>query len=236
MISNNIQESIRKYSLENPDKEVCGLILVSGNNTFIYKCKNIAQNSKKHFELNPFDYLRALDDGRNKIVGFFHSQKSTLPSPIDIINYQNHKLPSYIYSFQSDEVFEVTDKHLKYNKYLGRTFEIGVNDCFSLVINYYKDEFNINIFNYPRQDGWYEKNPNIIKDNYKKEGFRLLLNNEPLIEGDILEFFNTHFSIYLDGDLLLHHPRGRYSTIEKFDMPWKNKVTNIYRLCKNQVY
>jgi proteasome lid subunit RPN8/RPN11 len=228
MLSPELKSQIKEYALQNPNVELCGLVVSSGDSTFIYKCKNISQNSGKHFELSPFDYLRAYDEGRNKIVGFFHSQKSVKPSTLDIVNYRNHKIPSYIYSHESDEVFEVTDKHLKYNKYLGREFEIGKNDCFSLVREFYKNEKNISIFDYPRKDNWYKDSPEIIKSNYKKEGF-IIIDLNDIINGDIVEFFNFHFAIYLDGDFLLHHERNRHSNIEYFSDIWKKRITNVYR-------
>ncbi len=228
MINNHLKTEIKKHALEQPDKEVCGLILVSGDQTFIYKCKNVATNPSRYFELSSLDYIRAWQEGKNHIVGFYHSQKSPIPSMVDVINFNNHKIPSYIYSFDIDEVFEVSGSYLQYKKYLGRPFEIGVTDCFSLVRDFYKEERGIEIFNYPRHDGWYEENPDIIMDNYKKEGF-INVKLENVMHGDVVEFHRYHFGIYLSGDFLLHHPRSKYSVIEIFGDHLKKRATNIYR-------
>lgn len=231
MLNIELRNQIKKCALENPNEEICALILTSGDSTFIYKCKNISSNREKFFEISSLDYLRAWNEGKNQIVGMVHSQRSTRPSIADIVNYRNHKLPSYIYSFESDDIIEITDKHLKFNKYLGRDFEINKNDCFSLIREYYKDEKDISIFNYPRKDNWYKENPNIINDNYKKEGFiKIELNN--IIESDIVELNNFHFGIYLEGDLLLSHERGKFSNIERLTNLLKKRITNIYRYGK----
>lgn len=228
MLNVQLRNQIREYALSNKEIETCGLVLMSGNSTFIYPCRNISSNKEKFFELSPLNYLRAWDGGKNKIIGMFHSQQSTKPSHLDIINYQNHKIPSYIYSFESDEVIEVTDQHLKYNKYLGRPFEIGKQDCFSLVIDFYQNEKNINISNYPRKDNWYKENPNIIQDNYKREGF-IKVKLEELLPEDIIEINNYHFGIYLEGDLLLSHERNKFSNIERLTPLLKKRISNIYR-------
>jgi len=228
MLNIELKNQIKQYALENPNIEACGLILESGNSTFVCKCKNISQNSGKHFELNPLDYLRLWDEGRNKIIGYWHTQKSTKPSSLDVINYKNHKLPSYIYSRESDEIIEVTDKHLKYNKYLGREFEINKSDCFGLVRDYYKNEKGIFITDYHREDGWFKSFPDLIKNVYEREGF-VKIKIEEIVEGDLVEFSYGHFGIYLEGDLILHHERSKYSNIERFTEVWKKRVSNIYR-------
>jgi hypothetical protein len=228
MLSMELRNQIKNYALENKGVEICGLLLVSGNSTFIYKCKNISSDKTKFFELSPLDYLRGWQEGKNEIVGMFHSQMSVKPSHLDIINYQNHRIPSYIYSFDADDIIEVTDKHLKYNKYLGYPFEIGKRDCFSLVVDFYQDEKKITIFDYPRKDNWYKENPDIIKDNYQKEGF-ISIELTEIKEGDILEINNYHFGIYLEKDLFLSHERGKFSNIQKLTDMLKKRITNAYK-------
>ena len=59
MLSSELKNQIKSHALENPNIEACGLILNSGDQTFIYKCKNISSNQSKHFELSATDYVRA---------------------------------------------------------------------------------------------------------------------------------------------------------------------------------
>jgi proteasome lid subunit RPN8/RPN11 len=228
MLNVELRNQIRKHAFENKGQECCGLILKSGESIFTYKCKNISSNKMNHFELSPLDYLRAWDDGKNKIIGFYHSQINSKPSILDTIIYNNHKLPSFIYSFEVDDIIEVTNKHSKYNKYLGKEFEIGKQDCFSLIREFYLNEYEINITDLLRDDKWLEKNPNIAENIHKKEGFTKI-NFKDIIEGNIVEFNYGHFGIYLDGDLLLHHFRNKYSNIERLDEIWKKRITSCYK-------
>lgn len=226
MLNNQLRQDIKKYAEQLYPNECCGLLVdISGSLNFC-PCKNISSNPTKHFELSCLDYVRWANSG--VIVGMVHSQNAVLPSTLDIINYKSHKLPSYIYSFKSNEIFKVTDKHSKYNKYLGREFKMGANDCFTLVRDFYLQERNISIFNYLRNDHTHKEFPNIIEDNYKKENFiKIEFNN--IIEGDLIEFSFFHFGIYLEGDLLLHHHRNKYSNIELLNDIWKKRISNIYR-------
>lgn len=224
MLNDIIEKNIRKLALKTPNEEICGCLVESGTSTGIIPCRNISSNRSNHFEISPFDYLRISEN--NKIVGIYHSQFSENPSSLDVINSLGHNLKSYFYSISGDRLIEITDKHLKYGKYLNRNFEINKNDCFSLIRDFYKNEFKIYINNYERNDKWYLENPDIIKNNYMNEGFVTV---EDYKEGDILVFKNAHFGIYLEGDLLLHHARNKKSTIEQLTDAWKKMISNIYR-------
>jgi len=228
MLNTELKNQIKKYALEDTSKEFCGLLLSSGDSKFIYKCKNISSNPDVHFEMSQLDYLKAWDCGRNKILAIVHSQVDPKPSTLDILNSRNHKIPSFMYSIAADEVMEITNQHLKYNEYLGREFKIGDFDCFTLLIDFYKKEYGVVIENFIRDDKWLEQNPNIAEELYGKEGF-IKIDFKDIIEGNIIEFKFNHFGIYLNGDLLLHHPRMRYSTIERLDNPWKNRIKNCYK-------
>lgn len=228
MLNTKLQDQIKEYSLLSPEEEKCGLILESGNNVFIYPCQNISSNKEHHFELNPMDYLRAWNNGKNQVIGIFHSQKGS-PSSLDYYNASGHGIYSIVYSINEDKFYEIRGEYLKWKKYLGKYFEIGKQDCFTLVQNFYKNEYNINIGDYARGDGWFKKNPNIIQENASKEKFIDIGANNKLNEGDILVFNYGHFGIYIDIELLLHHPRNKNSIIEQLTTIYKQNITNVYR-------
>lgn len=203
--------------------EACGLILQSGNKVFIYPCKNISLKPEKYFELSPLDYIRAYNNGNNKIIGIFHSQESITPSMYDYVIASGHNLYSVVYSWKNNTFFEINDEVSKYIKYVGREFQIGKNDCFSLVRDFYKQEYNIIIKDYFRDDKWFERDPNIIRDNYKMEGFIEIDQNE-LKTGNVIIFSYGHFGIYIEHDKFLHHPRNKVSTIDKLTDIWIRKI------------
>lgn len=228
MLTNSLKQKIKEHALKNINEEQCGLLLQSGDSLSIFPCKNISSNKTNHFEISPFCYLRAYDEGHNKIMGVYHSQRSESPSSLDIINKIGHNIYSIIYSVDEDTFIEVTENHLKYGKYLGLPFEINKNDCLSIVKNFYKNEFGIILGEYFRNDNWYKDNPNIIKESYKKEDF-IQVEKEDLRLGDLLVFSFAHLGIYLEKDLVLHHNRGKLSNIEKLEDPLLNRLSLCLR-------
>lgn len=227
MLTDKLKQEIKEHALKLPNQEVCGLICSSGDSLFSYPCKNISSNKEKHFELSPLDYIRISEN--NKVVAIYHSQSSICPSELDVINSLGHNIKSFIYSRDNDDFVEVKEEHLKYGQYLNIPFEMGKNDCLSLVVNFYDKEYGIKIGNYSRDSKWFDKNPNIIKENYEKEGFIEFTDLEKIKDGDILLCRDRHFGIYLNNDLFLHHRKDCLSNIEQFNEKWKKLADKYYR-------
>jgi len=226
MLSDIIKQKIKEYALKDKPNECCGLIVSKGNVKFLFPCKNIASNKENYFEMCPHDYLKASRE--NKIIGMYHRQCNAGASLYDYIISYGHNIYSIVYSWKTDSFFEINSYLYKYIKYIGKEFEIGKQDCFSLIREFYKNEYNININNYNRKDGWEKDNPNIIQENYLKEGFTEtdLLN---IKEGNIIEFGNYHFGIYINNNLLLHHRRNKLSNVEPLNDEYKRKITHCYK-------
>ncbi len=226
LLSNILKEQIKSHALKEKPNEVCGLITISGDCIGSYPCRNISYDKLNHFEINPYDYLRISEN--NKIIGVYHSQSSNSPSELDVINKIGHNIYSLIYSIDHDEFIEVTEEHLTYGKYLNKEFLINKQDCFALIQQFYKNEYNILIGNYERDDNWFKKNPYIIKENFGREGF-IEVDKEDMILGDIVVFKSGHFGIYLKKEQFLHHERNKLSTIEQLTDSWKSLISNVYR-------
>lgn len=230
---NNFQKSqIKEWALENTSEELCGLIYISGEQIHITKTKNIASNKENYFEIDPLQYLRISNNKKNQIIGIFHSQKEESPSILDYMVAQGHNCYSIIYSIEADSFIEIDKIHLKYKKYLFKSFTMGSDDCLGLVRDFYKNEYNINITNFPRDEDWYNKNPNIIEENIEKENFAIINCIDNVKEGDILVFKNGrhgHLGIYLEKDLLLHLPYHKKSLVEKLNKENKDKIKLILR-------
>ena len=104
--------------------------------------------------------------------------------------------------------------------YEGRKFVHGVVDCYSLVRDYYKKEFDIHLNDYYRRDRWWDTDLNLYIDNYAKEGFKEISLKE--IEKGCLILINlesnktNHAAIYLGDHKILHHVQGRLSGIDTY--------------------
>lgn len=231
---NEIKEQIKSIAVTKVPQESCGLVIKQGESLFCYECKNIAENKLNSFVIDPKDYVKASRLG--KIEAMFHSQPNDFndgESQLDIINSKNHDITSIIYSWKSDSFFEINPKEVKIKDYLKVPFEIGKNDCFSLLRNYYNNELNIQIKDYNRDNRWDIINPSIIEDNYKQEGFTRI-NISEMKKNDVILFaFNSqeasHIGIYLGNDVFLHHPRNKYPAVEFLNKNWSHRIKLVLR-------
>lgn len=227
---NNIQQLIKNACLLNLKEESCGFFYDDS----IYPCTNIAVNKANSFKISSKDYIIA---NKIKPLGIYHShpngpQKHSL---YDRIKSEQNNLSSIVYDLKSDSFnYYFPNGFLK--KYLGIPFKIGANDCLSLARKFFKNEYNVNIIDYPRSEDWQDKNPNYFIDNYEKENF---IEVKEAKEGDIflIKFLKnyppTHILIYLGGELVLHHPRNEPSCITIYSEPWqiRTAITLRHKIC-----
>lgn len=223
ILTNEVKEEIVNHSIENTQQEVCGLIVKTDTKFIVCRCNNIAKNKEKHFRIEPSDYLTASKLG--KIVAIYHTHISDTigASSFDVFSSSLHKLPFITYNVKSNN-FSMIDGQ-EYSKYLDKDFQIGINDCFSLVSEFYLDKFNIKLNNYNRQDGWYKSDPEVFLRNYRREGFgksdELKKYNILLLKLIETISFPHHMAIYLGDDTILHHPRDKKSIIEPYSKRYK---------------
>ena len=112
---------------------------------------------------------------------------------------------------------------------LGRAWVWGVTDCWSLVVDWYKKEKNIELKDYARTMTPQEFLENPLFEDYAwRTGFRELRPDEPCKKGDVLLMsimYPTlnHVAIFL-GDMVLHHLADRLSCREPYS-EWLLKCT-----------
>jgi len=112
---------------------------------------------------------------------------------------------------------------------LGRPWVWAVTDCWSLIVDWYKEERGIELLDYERPTRIEEFTDDPVFERYlPSRGFRLLRPEEPLKNGDVLAMSImgkglNHVGIFLDGDVL-HHSADRLSCREPYS-PWLLKCT-----------
>jgi len=88
-ISSMILERISAEAMASPDREVCGLLLGTGDRVLEARsCRNVAADPAMRFEIDPAALLaahRAARRGGPAVIGHYHSHPSGLaePSPRD---------------------------------------------------------------------------------------------------------------------------------------------------------
>ena len=195
-----IMRQIMSHAQDESPKECCGLIAVVKGKRRYFPCKNLADTPDEHFVLDPADYASVEDKG--EIVAVVHSHPTTNhnPSPADRVACEQSGLPWHIvnpntqnWGYCEPEGFELP--------YVGREFSHGIVDCYSLCRDWYRHEFGLDLYNYPRRDQWWENGENLYLENFQKEGFHRIPVEE-LQRGDALLMqlasdVPNHAAIYL---------------------------------------
>ena len=230
MLDDSILEQIKIYSESSPDREVCGFVVYSEGNILFKECKNTSQDPNQ-FKIRSADFLRIKTSC--KILYVFHSHilSDSEPSEIDKQKSDSCGYKFLIYSLVS-KTFSYYEPNGFVIPYVGRDFNIGSKDCFSLARDYFFNEFGIVIRDYPRTEFWKNKNPNLIVDNFKKENFSEisesdLKRNDTILIEDPRTGILCHILIYMGNNEILHHPNGRKSTIENYSERYR-KLSKIF--------
>lgn len=232
---NNVTDENKKiffdHAKEQGNREACALLIIYKGRERLIICRNVAPYDYD-FIINPDDYVKAETLG--EIVGVVHSHVNSppLPSESDSVACYKTGLKWYIVSMMSSEWFELYPKEYK-APLVGRTWAHGVLDCYSLVVDYYKEVLNIEIPDFKRQYEWWHKGENLFLDNFKKAGFyevsiEYIQANDGLlmqIESPVI----NHGAVYLGGGMFLHHLHNRLSSRDLFNGFWKNNTIKVVR-------
>lgn len=125
-------------------------------------------------------------------------------------------------------------QYSKYSHLLDKNYVSGVQDCLELVLDFYKDIFDIEYPRYARPLNFFlpELNlpPKIVEDMQLKSRS---LSRAELKDGDILAFrcgsdYTNHFGVYVGNNLFIHHLNNNKSREESLDQRWFRRLTHIY--------
>jgi len=239
LTSPEILDKIEEHARQDVRRECCGLILESVDGAvFTMPCNNVAKDSTHEFQIKDSDIIFAETFG--KIKAYYHSHPKTCKLSLHdkIISNQN-KFPAVVYYCPINQ-FEVYYPSKDHKEYLFREFQLGKNDCFSLVRDFFLQEYGIVISDYPRVEKWFSKYPNLITDNFTKEGFdrahigsvkdfRVLQEADVILLNTIGNKYPVHMAVYLGSGLIMHHPRDQYSCIEKYSRVFQRMTKLVVR-------
>ena len=252
-LTKTIKEAIHAHAKICYPAECCGLI-IDGQ---YYPCNNIAPNPTEHFEIDPIDMFEMGEKGQIQAIVHSHPDGNAEPSEIDRVQMSIHGLDWVICAFgyhaDGKEYFDV--KCHKPKAYqaplLGREYHHGVQDCYSLVRDYYSRELDIHLPDFHRTDGWWEKEHHLplYENNFTKAGFIKMQDKNDLQKHDVIlcrvgrTHHVNHALIYVgDGKLksettpdcvgnalILHHPHGSLSVREIYGDNWQRRTAMVVR-------
>jgi len=227
----SIELEVRKAFPE----EFCGLIL---SDESLVVLPNEAEDRVKNFDFNR-SFLSLYEGNISYIIhshtskGFFHL---CTPSSKDIIAQYELQLPFLICGMEETHFtppVEYPPKRRK--KYIDRPFIMGVNDCGTLVQDFYLYEFEIVIENNLLKKAEDRKTyPQSLKEEFRDNNFIEIRNwdKDALIFGDILlsstiGIRGNHTSIFIDRTRVLNQ-----STISAYE-PLENLFNSIEKVYRH---
>lgn len=236
---NDLVAFVRKEAADKYPNEACGLVVRVGKKSIPVSCKNVAANPATHFVMDVVDYAKAAAMG--EVIGVWHTHVDIPPRPSDAdkVGCENSEMPWYITSvyrvngeFQFSEMTVIEPSGFEMD-YVGRPYAFGCMDCWSLVRDYYRREFGIRLGDYQRIERFWANGHDFFGDNWKREGFKRLINGEEPQTGDLFVIqtdgaIPNHIAIYLGNEMILHHCHGRLSRRDIYGGYWQKHT--IYHL------
>lgn len=217
-------QELLEYAASSQD-EVCALII---NDTRVYPCRNVHPDPAHHFRISDEDWLAAEEAG--EVTAVFHSHPQAVPvlSGADRAMQVMTGLPWWLACNGELRKFRPV-AHL-----LGRRFEHGVTDCYTL----FRDAYHlcgIDLPDFARTEGWWLRGENLYLKNMAANGFRQISASEA-VPGDVIirqPFPGAdpcHAMILLDDNMVLHHDHaGHLSRREPFRMAYMKQTHSIWR-------
>jgi proteasome lid subunit RPN8/RPN11 len=216
-LTEKLIEAMKRHAEEVYPEEACGII--TDKKRYV-KIQNIAENPKEDFQM-PGDVM-----AKYTVAAIFHSHPdaSDAPSENDMAVQIATDVPwalcsvrdgvaSEPYLWGGDIAVPLTGREFRH----GPSGTDNKGDCYALVRDWYRQERGIELPEYPRSDGWWEKGGDMYAELFKDAGFEET-SDEPK-PGDIAFMaigatVENHAAVYVGDGMILHHLHGRFSRTE----------------------
>lgn len=231
-------------------REACGLIVRIGKRDTYQPCRNVAATASEHFMMHHEDAQRAEDAGEVVALVHSHPDDSATPSEGDRAACEASGMPWLIFEVREGVVNKdpsLTTPCGWQAPLIGRMFFHGVLDCMTLVHDFYKREFDIDLPNPYREDDWWNRGQNLYIENYPSAGFYKLPEDTEMQYGDVALMqirspVANHSGIFLGTKniqealfaakvpgAMLHHLYGRPSERIVYGGYWAESTVAIIR-------
>lgn len=124
---------------------------------------------------------------------------------------------------------------MRHEHLLGRTFIHGSQDCYGVLRDFFKDNFDLPLVDFGRPDDWWEHGLNLYMENFRSQGFESIdIAPHQAQPADVLlvsfkSVVANHAGVMLEDGRILHHMMGRLSEAVPLRGIWRNNVCAIVR-------
>jgi len=218
---------------DSPLSEVCGFLLIERDSLCLMPARNMARDIQNTWMISEVDYSKAIATGR--LFGLYHSHvlDDDQFSKEDKRTADLAELPMLLYSLKVNK-FNYYRPLSAIRPYENRAFILGVQDCGSILTDYYARELGVEIAHVTRF-------PRVIEEGFGdmptffNEQFYVVEDRIPQ-KHDFLVFSirgnekQNHVGVYLGDNLMLHQLFGRPSSRQELTSYWSSRLKFILRL------
>lgn len=249
-LAKKLKEAITAHAWSEYPNECCGLIV----NGQYHPCTNIAHDPANTFEIDPAELVALSELGEVVAIVHSHPNGEPLPSEVDKVQMGLHGVDWVIVGLGKSptgaEYCNIkTHRPTAYTApLLGREYHHGVQDCYSLVRDYYSRELEIELPDFARADDWWENADHepLYQNNFEKAGF-VAVDDVQLHDVILCRVGRTHHINHalifvgngklnsentadcVGDNLVLHHPHGRLSVREIYGESWQKRTALVVR-------
>lgn len=227
----HIFNAVREHAAAVYPRESCGLVVQVGRRHVYVRCQNLAEQPTEEFVLDPTDYAAAEDMG--VIIGIVHSHPdaTSRASPHDLALCEATALPWHILSWPEGDLNTIVPTG-EIPPLVGRPFVHGAWDCYGIIRDWYKLELGIDLPNYVRADGWWNRGEDLYRRLYAEAGFEQVtgaLQEGDLIVMQVMAAQANHGAVYIGDGKILHHLYGRLSERTVYGGYWQERTVLTLR-------
>ncbi|PKH20239.1 peptidase P60 [Enterobacterales bacterium CwR94] len=229
-----LMNAIREHVASEYPREACGLIVQEGRKQIYIPCRNVASEPKEHFLMAQDDFQEAQKRGEVLMVVHSHPDVVQLiPSERDRIQCDHMSIEWGIMSWPDGDWCTISPRGER--EYAGRQWLLGYADCWTLIRDYYRLEFGIELSDWSVDYEWWKGGKeNRYDENWQAEGF-VQVPLESMSPGDIIMMqigdspVTNHAGIYLGDNIMLHHITEQLSTRIPYGEYWRTRTMRIVR-------
>lgn len=226
-------------------RECCGLVIRRPGVAAAeyWPCRNTlaAELAQDRFVLAPEDYAAAEDAGEVLAVVHSHPNASANPSSADRVCCEHSGLPWLIVGWPSGVVVQLLPEGWE-APLVGREFAFGVLDCYTLIQDYFRRELGLELPDFEREDGFWERRQDaqgvfqpgeeLYLNGFEAAGF-VPVDGEPrrhdVILMQVASDVVNHGAVYLGDGTILHHIYGRLSCRDPYGGTWQRHTRLVVR-------
>jgi proteasome lid subunit RPN8/RPN11 len=224
-----VKSAIAGHARQCFPEEACGLVV----NGQVIPCKNAHPSPLTDFAILAQDYARIEKKGIIEAIYHSHPSGPDQFSSADIKACKQSNIPWILFNAESGNFLQADPSGNA--PYEGRPWVYGVFDCYAILRDFYKREFNVELDDFERgaEMEWERDEWRMFERNWAHQGFIEI--DKPEKKGDFLLMQinapspNHAGVISEDGWSFYHHLIGRQSEKSVYGGYWAKMTTTVLR-------